>query len=51
MAMRRLYGWLATQADPEAVLTISAVVYATAALATLLVPSVRHLPRLADVAT
>ena len=46
-----LFGWLATRADLEAVLIISAIAYATAALATLLVPSVRQLPRLADSAT
>ena len=46
-----LFGWLATRADLEAVLIISAIAHATAALATLLVPSVRQLPRLADSAT
>ena len=46
-----LYGWLATRADLEIVLIISAIVYATAALATLLVPSVRRLRRLGDSAT
>ena len=46
-----LYGWLATRADLETVLIISAIVYATAALATLLVPSVRRLRRFVDSAT
>lgn len=41
-----LYGWLATQADLETVLILSAIAYATAALTTLLVPSVRRLRRL-----
>lgn len=46
-----LYGWLATQADLKTVLIISAMVYAAAALATLLVPSVRRLQRVGDSAT
>lgn len=46
-----LYGWFATRADLETVLITSAIVYATAALATLLVPSVRRLRRLGDSAT
>ncbi len=43
-----LYGWLATRADVATVLVISAIVYATTALATLLVPSVRRLQRLSS---
>lgn len=38
-----LFGWLATVADTETVLVSAAVVYATVALSTLLVPSVRNL--------
>lgn len=38
-----LFGWLATVADTETVLISAAVVYATVALSTLLVPSVRNL--------
>jgi MFS family permease len=43
-----LYGWLASAADLETVLIVSAVVYAVVTLVTLLVPSIRRLPRLGD---
>ena len=42
-----VYGWLITRADPATVLTTSAVIYGVIALATLLVPSVWRMGRVA----